>query len=92
MLKLLLCLAVAMATAIALLQLRQQHMELSHQANALHDQIESKQAHLWNQQLQIAVYTAPNAIATTVGDHGLTLQPEDGPLSLKEPTPAKESD
>jgi cell division protein FtsL len=87
MIKLLLCLAVGMATAVTLLQLRQQHMELSHQSNQLHDQIESRQATLWNQQLQIAVYTAPNAIAKTVGDHDLAMSPESGALlHLDKPT------
>lgn len=92
MIKLLLCLTVTMATAITLLQLRQQRMELSHQANQLHDRIESKQAQLWNQQLQIAVYTAPNAIAKTVGDHDLAMTPESGAvLHLDKPsaTPAE---
>ena len=75
MLKLLLCLLVGMATAVCLLQLRQQRLELNHQANTLHDQIEATQAKLWNEQLQIAVYTAPNAIEKTVGDHDLNLVP-----------------
>ena len=75
MLKLLLCLIVGLATAVCLLQLRQQRLELNHQANALHDEIEGAQAQLWNQQLQIAVYTAPNAIEKTVGDHDLKLVP-----------------
>jgi len=30
---------------------------------------------LWNQQLQIAVYTAPNAIQHTVSNHDLHLVP-----------------
>ncbi len=76
MLKLLLCLLVGALTAASLLVLRQQRLELSHQANLLHGQIESCQAKLWNQQLQIAVYTAPNAIAQTVGGDDLKLVPE----------------
>ena len=76
MLKLLLCLTTGMLIAVCLLQLRQQRLELNHQANQLHNEIESRQARLWNQQLQIAVYTAPNAIAKTVGDHDLKLAPQ----------------
>ena len=75
MLKLLLCLSNAMLLAVVMLQLRQQKLELNHQANKLHNQIEAQQAKLWNQQLQIAVYTAPNAIEQTVGDHQLKLVP-----------------
>jgi len=45
----------------------------------LHRQIESHQARLWNQQLQIAVYTAPNAIQQTVSNRELHMVPR-GPL------------
>ena len=75
MLKLVLCLVCAVAIAVVMLHLRQQRLELDHQANLLHNQIEAQQAKLWNQQLQIAVYTAPNAITKTVGDHSLKLVP-----------------
>ena len=73
MLKLLLCLSSAMLLAVLMLQLRQQKLELNHQANKLHNQIEAQQAKLWNQQLQIAVYTAPNAISQTVGNQKLNM-------------------
>ncbi len=73
MLKLTLCLTTALLIAVLLLQLRQQRLELSHQTNQLHNQIENRQARLWQQQLQIAVYTAPNAISQTVGEHALNL-------------------
>src|SRR5437762_10796208 len=76
MLKLLLCLLCAVLIAVLMLHLRQQRLELNHQANLLHNQIEAQQARLWNQQLQIAVYTAPNAISKTVGDHSLKLVPQ----------------
>lgn len=75
MLKLLICLFAALAIAVTLLQLRQQRMEMNYQANQLHNLIEDHQAKLWNQQLQIAVYTAPNAISRTVGDHALNMVP-----------------
>ena len=75
MLKLILCLLCAVAIAVVMLHLRQQRLELDHQANLLHNKIEAQQAKLWNQQLQIAVYTAPNAISKTVGDHSLKLVP-----------------
>src|SRR5437762_11172245 len=75
MLKLLLGLFTAVFLAVLVLHLRQQKLELNHQANKLHNQIEAQQARLWNQQLQIAVYTAPNAIQKTVGQQQLKLVP-----------------
>lgn len=75
MLKLTLCLASILLLAVLMLQLRQQHLELSHQTSQLHSQIEKRQSKLWQQQLQIAVYTAPNAISQTVGEHALHLVP-----------------
>ena len=75
MLKLLLCLFSALAIAAVVCELRQQRLELNHQALLYHNEIEAQQAKLWNQQLQIAVSTAPNAIAQTVGNHGLNLVP-----------------
>jgi len=76
MLKLLLCILCSATVAVVMLQLRQQRMELSFQTNRLHSQIEKSQAKLWNQQLQIAVYTAPNAITRTVGDRELKMVPQ----------------
>lgn len=76
MLKLLLCLFAGLAICIAVLQLRQQRLELNFQVNRLHGQIEEQQARLWDQQLQIAVYTAPNAISHTVGEKQLDMVPQ----------------
>ncbi len=76
MVKLLLCLAGGVLVAVLMLQLRQQRLELSYQANRLHHDIEAQQARLWNQQMQIAVYTAPNAIAQTVGHLDADLVPQ----------------
>src|SRR3954469_6572156 len=84
MIKLLLCLTSSMLLAVLMLQLRQQKLELNHQATKLHNQIEAHQAKLWNQQLQIAVYPAPNAIEKTVGDQQLRLVP-------RSPLPASKS-
>ena len=67
MVKLLLCLFSVLVLAVVMLQLRQQRLELSHQNNVLHTRIESQQAKLWSQQLQIGVATAPNAIKQTIG-------------------------
>ena len=75
MLKLLLCLLSTAAVAVVTLQLRQQKLVMSAQVNHLHNQIEQSQAMLWDQQVQIAVYTAPNAIAKTVGDRKLDMVP-----------------
>ena len=76
MLKLLLTLALAMVLAVTILQLRQQRLELNYQSNRLHNQIRQSQAKLWNQQLRIAEYTAPNAISKTVGEQELNMVPE----------------
>ena len=76
MLKLLLCLIGGMIISVLVLQLRQQHLELSHQSAQLHDQIRSHQAKLWDQQVQIAIYTAPNAIQKTVDANSLKLAPQ----------------
>jgi cell division protein FtsL len=73
MLKLLICIFSGLLLAVVMLQLRQQRLELNYDANKLHTQIESQQAKLWNQQLQIAVFTAPNAISKTVEGHSLNL-------------------
>ncbi len=75
MLKLLLCILCAFAIAVVVLQLRQERRELGFQANSLHDKIEAEQSKLWNQQYQIAIYTAPNAINQTVGNHELNMAP-----------------
>src|SRR5688500_16118783 len=76
MLKLLLCILSAAVLAALVLQLRQQRQELGYQNSRLHDQIKAQQAKLWNQQLQIAVYTAPNAITKTVDTHDLKMVPQ----------------
>lgn len=75
MIKLLLCLSCGLAIAVASLQLRQQRLELSHQNNVISKRIDNQQARLWSQQLQIAVYVAPNAISATVGEHALKMVP-----------------
>ena len=76
MLKLLICLISAAVLAGLVLQLRQQRQELGFQNSRLHDQIKDQQGRLWNQQLQIAVYTAPNAIQRTVSNHDLNMVPQ----------------
>ena len=76
MLKLAICLITSAVVAICLLQLRQQNLQLGHQCNELHGRIRAKQGKLWNQQLQIAVYTAPNAIQQTVSNHNLKMVPQ----------------
>jgi cell division protein FtsL len=76
MLKLLICIFFCAVLGAIMLELRQQRLELNFQANRLHTQIESSQSKLWNQQLQIAVYTAPNAISKTVGERDLKMVPQ----------------
>jgi cell division protein FtsL len=75
MVKMLICLSSALGLAVMVLQLRQQRLELNYKISQLHRQIESNQSKLWNQQLQIAMYTAPNAIQHTVNNHDLKLVP-----------------
>ena len=70
--------------SVMTLQLRQQRLELNYKISQLHRQIESHQAKLWNQQLQIAVYTAPNAIAETVRQHQLNLMAPPAPALTPE--------
>ena len=80
MIKLLICLLSAAALAACVLQLRQQRLELGYQNAELHEQIRSHQSRLWDQQLQIATFTAPNAIANTVNAHDLKMVPRQQPL------------
>jgi cell division protein FtsL len=75
-LKLLVCLVSGALVGIGVLQLRQQNLQLNHQCNELHAKIRGKQSKLWSQQLEIAVYTAPNAITQTVANHDLKLVPQ----------------
>jgi cell division protein FtsL len=82
MLKLLLCLVCGLVLAASVLQLRQQRLELIYQTAELHEQVRGQQAKLWNQQLLIAGYTAPNAITKTVDVHQLKLVPQ-APLPSK---------
>src|SRR5204863_6342224 len=76
MIKLLICLTCGMVMAVVMLQLRQQELELRHQAADLQLKIQNHQAKLWQQQLEIAVYTAPNAVTKIVQDQNLKLVPE----------------
>lgn len=75
MVKIVLCLVSFLVLAGLVMQLRQQHLDLSYQTNRLHSRIEAQQAKLWNQQLRIAAYTAPRAIIETVGQHQIDLVP-----------------
>jgi len=72
MLKLLICLVCGSATAVGMLELREQRLNLTLEINRLHNKIESCQAELWNQQLSIAVATAPNSLAAAT--HGKDLK------------------
>ncbi|QOV88997.1 hypothetical protein [Humisphaera borealis] len=75
MIKLLICILSGASLAIAVLQLRQQNLEIGYQNAELHQQIRSHQARLWDQQLQIATFTAPNAIENVVKTHDLNMVP-----------------
>ena len=89
MIKLLICLLSATVLAFYVLELRQQQLELSHQTAQLHEQIKDQQARLWNQQLQIAVFTAPNAIEKTVKGDQIDMVPV---FAVKSDTKAGEAE
>jgi cell division protein FtsL len=76
MVKLLLCLCSGTILALAMVQLRQQRLELAHQQTELHDKIRNQQSRLWNQQLQIAVCTGPAAVTQTVNTHHFKMVSE----------------
>jgi cell division protein FtsL len=84
MIKLLICLLSAVVLGVFVLQLRQQQLELAHQNADLHDKIKAQQAKLWNQQLQIAVFTAPSAIDQTVKGQKIEMVPQFQPQSNHE--------
>jgi cell division protein FtsL len=73
MLKLLLCLFATVITAVCLVELRQQRLEMTHDIDKLHSQIETRQSRLWNQQVVIAADTTPKAVEKAVGSHDLKL-------------------
>lgn len=75
MVKLLICLLSATVLGFFILNLRQQQLELGYQTAQLHEKIKNQQAKLWNQQLQIAVFTAPNAIEKTVKGQQIDMVP-----------------
>ena len=62
MIRLLLCLAAALAVAVGLLLLRQQRLQVRHECNVLHARILDAQRELWRQQLRVAVETVPDAL------------------------------
>ena len=76
MVKLLLCLVCAFVVGICTLQLRQQQLELRHQAARFQQEIEGQQARLWNQQLQITLATSTNTVVNTIEQQDLSLVPE----------------
>ena len=75
MLKLLLCLTAVTAIAVCLVHLRQQRLDLGHEAGQLHTAIEARQSKLWDQQVRLAAVTAPPAINRSAGSHHLELVP-----------------
>src|SRR6185437_12015764 len=76
MIKLLICLFSGVALALFMLNLRHQQLELRHQNAELHDKFKAEQAKLWNQQQQIAVFNAPNAINETVKGQQIEMVPQ----------------
>lgn len=91
MVKLLICLFSALLIAAAMLELRQQRMNLGFEASQIHHDIQRAQVRLWNQQLQIGIYTAPNAIAQTVRQHQLNMK-SSTPAPAAAGTPAEAID
>lgn len=76
MIKLLICLFSGVALALFMLDIRHQQLELRHQNAELHDRFKAQQAKLWNQQQQIAVFTAPTAISETVKGQHIQMVPQ----------------
>lgn len=66
MAKLLVCILGIFGISVCLLQLRQQKLNARYEMNRLHNRIESSQAKLWNQQLQIANATTPEALSRQI--------------------------
>jgi len=66
--------------AVAMLELREQHLNLTFQTDKLHNQIEASQSQLWNQQLSIAVATAPDAVAAAAKGQDLKLTAGKAPM------------
>ncbi len=92
MLKLLLCILSAIIIAGTLLHLKHQKMEISYKTNQAHKRLQNLQIELWNQQLQVAIYTAPNAIESTVGSHNLNLVPaQTTPPNTKPTAPSRQA-
>lgn len=75
MAKLLLVCLFIFLTAMALLQLRQQRLNVNYQMSRLHREIDQAQGKLWNQQMELARLTAPPAIRRTVGAVRLEMTP-----------------
>ena len=75
MLKLLVCLIAATAVAVCVVHLRQQRLDLAHDASQLHAALEARQAKLWDQQLRIAALTTSPAVTRSAGEHHLDLVP-----------------
>jgi hypothetical protein len=92
MIKLLLCLVVGVGTAAMLLQLRQERLNLTFQTDKLHNQIQASQAELWNQQLNIAIVTAPNSVAAAAKGQNLQLSPANPPKTPATPVPETSAD
>jgi hypothetical protein len=76
MVKLLLCMTFGLALGLVTLGQRQQRLELSHESVELHNQIESRQAKLWSQQLQIATFTSPTALSAMAAQQNLHMTPQ----------------
>jgi hypothetical protein len=93
MVKLLLCILCAVLITGSLLHLKHQRMEINYKINQSHKRLQNLQIELWNQQLQVAIYTAPNAIEQTVGSHHLDLVPATAlPLGGQGAAPSAEAD
>ncbi len=91
MVKLLLCIFSAIAIALSMHHLQHQKMVLNYRTNQAHKSLQNLQIELWNQQLQVAIYTAPNAIERTVGSHKIELKPAN-PTEQAQPASSSSSD
>ena len=76
MIKVIIGLLAALVLGLTILELRQQNLDLSHDCDQLHNQIEASQAKLWDQQLRIATLTGPVALEKTISSENLKLVPQ----------------
>jgi len=75
MYKLALCILFMLGGGAVMLALRHQELEINHRIVALQSRIQSRQARLWNQHVQIGIVTSPEAVRRSISED-MALVPE----------------